>query len=201
MNRPASRNNALTNIAPSNGSPIPNFNYTKDVYNLTTESTTNYLSFNVNTEDRNAKVTGHTRQLLEPRKNVREIVVTAENGDTKVYTINVTRPQTDETRLKKLAVTGYELEENFDASVYKYHLKVPNSKKVLYASDIKFETVDPNARVETSGDLVLSTTNENIYELRVRAVDGHTIETYRILIDRSSGMILQLKNYSLSRGL
>ncbi len=200
VNRPASTNNALTNITPSNGSLIPNFNYTKDVYNLTTESTTNYLSFNVNTEDRNAKVTGHTRQLLEPGKNVREIVVTAENGETKTYTINVTRPQTDETRLKKLAVTGYEFEENFDASIFTYHLKVPNSKKVLYASDIKFETVDPNARVETSGDLVLSTTNENIYELRVRAVDGYTIETYRILIDRSSGNDSTIKELQFESG-
>ncbi|QNN60631.1 cadherin-like beta sandwich domain-containing protein [Erysipelothrix inopinata] len=200
LTRPASDNNALTNIKPSNGALTPNFIYTEDTYQLNTESVTNTLSFDVSTEDRNARITGHERKLLPTGESVRVIKVTAENGDVKEYTINIGRAKTDETRLSNLSVKGYKLQEPFQEDVFTYHLKVPNSKTNLKSDEVIFDLVDKHATVEKTGVLELKTAQENIYEIRVRAVDGYTMQTYRIIVEREVGDNSKLKNIEFESG-
>ncbi|MEG0726442.1 MAG: cadherin-like beta sandwich domain-containing protein [Erysipelothrix sp.] len=200
LTRPASNNNALTNIKPSNGALTPNFIYTEDTYQLNTESVTNTLSFDVSTEDRNARVTGHERKLLPTGESVRVIKVTAENGDVKEYTINIGRAKTDETRLSNLSVKGFKLQEAFQDDVFTYHLKVPNSKTNLKSEEVIFDLVDKHATVEKTGTLELKTAQENIYEIRVRAVDGYTMQTYRIIVEREVGDNSKLKAIEFESG-
>jgi len=187
VNRPASNNANLIDIIPSVGELTPSFSYTKDDYNIYLDSSASLLSFTVVTEDRFAKTSGTEPMVVPDGASVREIVVTAEDGTTKTYTIHIHKDRTDEARLKSLKIEGYTLNEVFDKDKHDYTLSVPNSKNVVLSSEIEALPIDANATVTKTSSLILSSTATNIYTIIVTAKDGFTKETYTIAIDREKG--------------
>ena len=201
MNRPASSNNSLVNIKPSSGGLAPNFIYTENKYTLNVDTATTTLYFDVNTEDKNATVSGHEKQIVEVGTSQRMISVKAENGDIKQYTIDIVKNDTNNAYLKSLQVLDGVIAPKFDESTFTYELTVPNDKKMIYASEIKFVAADSNATVALSGNLNLVTgVIPNVYEIRVTAIDGFTSLTYRINIFRESSKEAVIEELEFSSG-
>ncbi len=105
-------------------------------YNVTVPNDVEKINVYAKTQDSNAKITSGTGDHnLNVGENAIQVVVTAENGNTQTYTINVKReekakeenkvpenvPASD---LKKLEVKGYKITPEFSASVYEYKLDV-----------------------------------------------------------------------------
>lgn len=105
-------------------------------YNVTVPNDVEKINVYAKTQDPNAKITSGTGDHnLNVGENAIQVVVTAENGNTQTYTINVKReekakeenkvpenvPASD---LKKLEVKGYKITPEFSASVYEYKLDV-----------------------------------------------------------------------------
>ncbi len=105
-------------------------------YNVTVPNDVEKINVYAKTQDPNAKITSGTGDHnLNVGENAIQVVVTAENGNTQTYTINVKReekakeenkvpenvPASD---LKKLEVKGYKITPEFSANVYEYKLDV-----------------------------------------------------------------------------
>ena len=80
------------------------------------DSSVSLLSFDVTTEDRYATVKGTDAEVVPDGESTRTIIVTAEDGSTKSYTIHVYKDRTDEARLSNLSMSGYKFNETFISS-------------------------------------------------------------------------------------
>lgn len=198
--RPASNKNHLIDLVPSVGELTPAFSYTKDEYSISLDSSASLLSFTVTTEDRFAKVEGADPQVIPDGESTREIIVTAEDGSKKTYTIHVHKDRTDEARLKSLVIDGYTLNETFDKDQFRYTLRVPNNKNVILSSEVEALPLDSNATVSKTSSLILSSTATNIYTVIVTAPDGFTRETYTIAIEREKGSDSTLSKLAFAFG-
>ena len=187
VNKEASTNNMLIELTPNVGVLEPSFTYGEKEYELNLDSSASVLFFVVSTEDGTAKVTGIDSQVIPDGESTREIIVTSESGVSSIYTIHVNKQRADNALLSLLKVNGYDFEEEFDPNVFEYHLKVPNSKKILTASEIITKTQDINARVNKTSSINLSTKDYNEYTITVTAQDGFTKQDYKIIIDRELG--------------
>lgn len=201
IHRPASTDNFLTEIIPSVGTLEPAFSYYGTEYNLKLDSSASLLSFDVSTSDRFASVTGTDIQVVPDGTSTREIIVTAEDGTERKYTIHVTKNRTDEARLSSLSMNGYTFNETFDKDTFTYTLTVPNTKKTLLASEIEATPIDPNAKVEKASSIVLSSASTNIYTIVVTAQDGFTKQTYYINIEREKGSEARLASLKFNVGV
>ena len=153
-------------------------------YNLTLGNADSLLSFEVATEDRFATVTGDEEQTVPDGESTRKIIVTAENGDTKTYTININRIRTDDARLKSLEIKSYTLDQEFNSDVYEYTLTVPNDKFVFTENEIIATPLYEDTKVYPTSSIELSVLKLNKYEIKTIAPDGYTTQTYIINIIR-----------------
>lgn len=187
VSREASNNNSLIDLIPSVGTLTPTFDYTLDTYTLHLDSSVSLLSFTAVTEDQFAHVTGIEKEVVPDGESTREIVVTAEDGSTKTYTVRVYKERTDEARLKSLKMNGYQFQEVFNSDRFQYTLTVPNNKNIILSSEIEAIPLDSNATITKTSSLVLSSAATNIYTIIVTAPDGFTTQTYTIAIERAKG--------------
>ena len=137
VNRAKSSNNHLIELLPSVGELVPNFAYGEQNYTLTVSTGDSLLSFEYNTEDRYAKVTGTEQEEIPDGTSTRKIVVTAEDGSKREYIVTVIKNRTDDARLKSLSVDGYTLEEEFNENKFIYTLKVPKEVEKLTQASVK----------------------------------------------------------------
>lgn len=200
INRPASNNNYLTDLVPNVGSLEPNFSYEELNYTLNLDSSSSLLYFDAITEDENAIVDGEKSKVISDGTSLREIIVTAEDGSKRTYTITVNKERSDNAKLSSLSVEGYTLDEEFSSDLYEYHLTVPNSKKTITPNEVITVTSDKNATVQKDSTLTLSTKEQNEYIVTVIAKDGFTKQDYKIIITREKGNNSLLSNLSVKKG-
>ena len=211
--KPASDNNHLIELIPSIGELTPEFSYDVDpstaedrTYTLNLDSSAAYLSFEAITEDDNATVSGLDRRLVPDGKSTREIIVTAEDGTTRTYIININKERSDDASLTNLYVQGYDfIDENnnvvsFDKDVYDYYISVPNNKIMLLQSEVVATATDSNSVITKAANLTLQTKTDNIYTVLVTAPDGFTKQTYRIHIKRELNNVASLNSLTVNKG-
>lgn len=142
-----------------------------------------------------AKVTGTGTKNLEKGKNTLSVVVTAEDGTTKTYTINVTRQGEDDEEehtenvqdkysgdgLASLKVGDLELTPKFDTNIYEYKVKYIGEDEKI---DIDATATDPYYTVEVTGNQNLKE-GENIITILVSDPDGNNVATYQVTINKS----------------
>ena len=90
-----SSDNNLKSLTVEGFSLSPEFNKSTLSYNVTVLATTTKVNINASVNDSKAKVSGTGEKDVVEGTNTFEIVVTAENGTTKTYTINVVVPEKD----------------------------------------------------------------------------------------------------------
>ena len=86
-----SKNNYLSYLGVDNFEISPAFDKDTDSYSLTVENEVTAINVSGNREDSKSSVNGLGEYGLEEGNNIIEVVVTAQNGSSRTYTLNVTR--------------------------------------------------------------------------------------------------------------
>ena len=191
-----SKNNYLSSLAVSNTNIT--FNRNTLVYNLST--TSDNVQISATKDDNKASVTGTGRFNLNYGTNTYRINVTAENGSTRTYTININREDTrsSNNNLKSLTLSKGNL--NFNKSTTTYNVDVDKDTTSL---KIEASLEDVKASFENGfgpRTINLNPGNNTIY-IKVRNEIGN-VKTYTININREDGKSSDstLKDIKLSEG-
>ena len=191
-----SKNNYLSSLVVSN----TNISFNRDtlVYNLST--TSDNVQISATKDDNKASVTGTGRFNLNYGTNTHRVNVTAENGSTRTYTININREDTrsSNNNLKSLTLSKGNL--NFNKSTTTYNVDVDKD-----TTSVKIEATleDVKASFENGfgpRTINLNPGNNTIY-IKVRNEIGN-VKTYTININREDGKSSDstLKEIKLSEG-
>lgn len=174
-----SSNNDLKSLKIEQYELVPAFDPDVTEYSMKISENSDALIVDAEAEDEKAevKITGNDELLTG--ENVIEILVTAEDGSTKKYTINVTKGEELKTSLSELNVAGYTLTPEFDSNVYEYTLEVNdlNVKSLEISAKANVEDAD----IEILGNEELKQ-GENIITILVKSDDNEEVLTYQIVV-------------------
>ncbi len=133
------------------------------------------LKATVNNSKATVKITGDENFVTG--NNIVKVVVTAEDGTTKTYTITVVKSAYGHAPLLDLEVKGYELSPEFEPDKYKYTVDAVGITGV----ELDYVLADKNSKVTIEGadDLKVG---ENTVKLIVTEKDG-TVTTYTITVN------------------
>lgn len=142
-------------------------------------------------QDSNAKVSGLGTKKLEEGMNDLSIVVTAEDGTEKIYTIQVTRESAGSSSeegtevpgegLESLKIGDLELTPAFSTDVYEYTAKYIGEETKV---DVEAIATNPEYTVEITGNDGLKE-GENIVTILVTDADGENVATYQVTVNKS----------------
>ena len=141
---PKSGNNNLSGLSLSTGSI--NFSPGNTSYSVNVAASVTSITIDATKEDSKASVSGTGTKSLGYGNNTFNVVVTAENGSKKTYTINVNRAddRSKNNNLKSLSFSNAKLKTNFDPNKTSYDISVPYEVSKL---DIKAVAQDGKARI------------------------------------------------------
>ena len=153
--------------------------------------------------DSKAKVTGTGKVKLDVGENKLNVVVTAEDGTTKTYTINVTRAASEEENtdntenpeetpaieqpeektlaLQTLSIKNVNLSPKFDPEKYEYTVGITED---LSSLDIEAKANEENATVEIIGNENLQQ-GENTITILVSNSETDESATYQITVNKN----------------
>ena len=176
-------NNYLSALSITGYTISPAFNKNTTSYSLTVPNDVSSVTVNATKESAKETLTGTGNKSLSVGANNISVVVTAENGDKRTYTITVTRQsasqKSSDNSLKDLSVPGYTLSPAFSKDNLDYTLKVPNDATKI---DVKAITNDEKSSVKVVGNTDLKV-GENVVTIEVTAEDGSK-KTYKITVTR-----------------
>ena len=161
-------------------------------YNVTVPEDVESVEVYATASDSRATISGTGTKSLNIGENALSVVVTAEDGTTKTYTINVTRQgEQEETAgeedtggkngLSNIRITDLELSPSFATDVYEYTVKYIGEDTAL---DIQAVATDPDYIVEILGNEGLQE-GENIITILVSDEDGNNVATYQLTVNKS----------------
>lgn len=189
VNRADNRsNNALLgSITIDNGK----LNFDKNVFMYDVRVLNEVSTINVvaTPEDSKAKVKVDSPKSLKEGDNKVVIKVTAENGATQEYSINIKRLKVgevlgDNPNIANIIITGYNI--NFNPMTTSYNLKLDNKTKSLNISVVMQEE---GATYQINGNNDLK--NGDIITINTTSMDG-TQNTYKIIIEKSNAQMFIL---------
>lgn len=175
------------------------FKYGITSYEVSVPESTETIEVYATAQDAKAKITGTGKKALEKGENAVQIVVTAEDGTKKTYTINIIREiqQEEETSnviennekqtskegkgLAELKINNLELAPTFKTNIYEYTVKYIGEDTKL---NIETKTTEEDYEVEVIGNHNLEE-GENIITLLVTKKDGENIATYQVKVEKS----------------
>ena len=185
------------------------FKVSKTSYDVTVPNDIEKVTVYATAQDKKATIKGNGTQKLNVGKNALNVVVTAEDGTTKTYTINVTREEakndknettdnttsdsttsensenkesTSESDLKKLSIKGYTLSPAFSPNVYEYKVNVNGDVSSL---DIETEGTNHSVSIDIVGNENL-TDGENTITLLVYNEETKQNSTYQIIVNKTN---------------
>lgn len=176
-------------------------------YDITVPNDVETIEIYAKAQDSKAKISGIGSKKLEEGKNTSSIVVTAEDGTQKTYTINVTREENkdednDEENsdeevskgLSELKIEDLKLTPEFKTDIYEYKVDYIGDETKLNINTI---ATDTNYVVEVTGNEDLKE-GENIITILVSDIEGNNIATYQVTVNKSlvneEPMILESQN-------
>lgn len=183
---PPSSNANLSSLSINGYTLTPVFNANTTTYTLTVPNDTSEITVNAAKVDTKASVTGTGKKTLNVGNNTVSIVVTAEDGTKKIYTINVVREEESEVpeldsdaTLKSLSIGGYTLSPTFKPTVTNYTIKVGKN-----ITGLKVDAVvnSSKGKVTITGDSGWTKEKNNVL-IKVTAEDGST-KTYVITVEK-----------------
>ena len=162
-------------------------------YNVTVPNDTTSVEVYATAQSSSAKVNGTGKKSLELGTNKIDVVVTAEDGTTKTYTINITRQEGTEANteivqeqysgdgLASLKIGDLALSPNFDTTIYEYTVKYIGEETKL---EITATATDPYYTIDIIGNENLQE-GENIINILVSDPDDENVATYQITVNKS----------------
>ncbi|MBO5475267.1 MAG: cadherin-like beta sandwich domain-containing protein [Bacilli bacterium] len=183
VKRAASDNNFLKNLFVNGYTLSPKFNKNTlnyEVEVLATKATFSSSDVTAILEDSTASISYDETMNLSfvPSDNFFKITVTAQNGDERVYTINVKRKKSSDATLKLLNLTGGSLNPEFNKSRNEYTLTLPYGGKEFTIEGI---ANDDNATVSGNGTYNIDSIITPSIIITVTAQDG-TFNSYKFNI-------------------
>lgn len=181
----ASSVNTLSSLNISAGAI--NFSSTVTTYNVTVNAST--ITISATATDSHATVSGTGKKTLKHGANKFEIIVTAEDGSKKTYTINVTRPDNRSSNNKLNSLTLSEVKINFDKNKTDYEISVKND-----ISEIKIDgkAEDNKSKVEGLGTKKLNV-GKNIFVIKVIA-ENESVTEYKVVVIRGQDELVTDNN-------
>lgn len=175
MEAPKSSNNYLSALSVTDGKI--KFNRTTTSYKVTVDYDVSSVKISATTEDAKAKVNGTGTHELNLYNNDLKVVVTAENGSTRTYTVTIIRKDKDgntrelssDVSLSSLKITGYSIV--FDTNTKEYTVLLKDNKLLNIVAIPSNEA----ATVEVSNPESYATGN-NVIKIKVIAENGATDE-------------------------
>ena len=160
-------------------------------YSVTVPADTENVEVYAEAQDSNATVTGTGTVNLQEGENTVNVVVTAEDGTTKTYTITITRETAEDTGenteiiegegLANLSIQNIELSPKFETNVYEYTAKYIGEDTSL---QIEANPTNEEYQVEIVGNENLQE-GENLITILVSDSDGNNVATYQITVNKS----------------
>ena len=166
-------------------------------YNVTVPEDVESVEVYATASDSKATIAGTGNKTLQYGANALNVVVTAENGTTKTYTINVTREGTEENAeeqpeedtentevvngLSNITIKDLELKPAFSSDVYEYTVDYIGEATSL---DIQAVATDPSYTVEMLGNEELKE-GENTITILVSDTEGNNVATYQLTVNKS----------------
>ena len=166
-------------------------------YNVTVPEDVESVEVYATAQDSGATISGTGNRTLQYGANALNVVVTAEDGTTKTYTINVTREGSEETEeeqpeentedteiingLSNITIKDLELEPAFSSDVYEYTVDYIGEATSL---DIETVATDPSYTVEILGNEELKE-GENTITILVSDSEGNNVATYQLTVNKS----------------
>ena len=145
-------------------------------YNVTVPNDVESVNVYAKTQDTKARITsGIGNHNLDIGNNNINVIVTAEDGSTQTYTINVTREEKAEEEvednptsqieqnefdLKKLEIKGYKLSPEFSGNTYEYKLNVNSDVTEL---EVITEGLNDKINIEVVGNTDLKERRKHYY--------------------------------------
>lgn len=167
------------------------FTPNKTEYDVTVPDDVDSIQIYATLQDSKAKILGTGTKGLNYGLNEFTITVTAEDGTTKDYILNITRGGEENTEnvseeylgdgLASLNIENLELSPSFDTNIYEYTVKYIGEKTNL---DITAEATDPYYVVEVTGNEDLQE-GENLITILVSDPDEENIATYQVTVNKS----------------
>ena len=192
--RNISSNSDLASLGSSVGTFDKEFDRDVTMYTLTVPYDTESVLLSGSTFDVYATVSGLILYELTSEETIATIVVTAEDGSTKVYTVKIVKEAKEDNSvsassisytyssnnyLKALEIDGYDID--FDKDVNEYIIKVDSDVKSL---DIKAIAEDNRASVEITGNENFKT-GDNTVIIKVTAENGDVNE-YKLIVNKKA---------------
>lgn len=185
---PLSTNNNLKSLTVSNATLSPAFSTAATAYSAgTVDFSVSKLNINAVAEDAKASVSISGNNLAVGNNTVK-IVVKAESGAAKTYTIKVTRKQdpnykpSSNTALAGLSVDGFLISPPFQNGVDKYVVWLPYETTAITA---KAAPADGKASVAVNGGTELVAGSDNTVTVTCTAEDGSK-KDYTIIAKRAA---------------
>lgn len=174
------------------------FKYGTTSYEVVVPEDTEVVEVYAKTQQAKATVTGTGKKNLEKGENKAEVVVTAEDGTKKTYTINIIREikqeeeeesntgkettnEKEKKGLAELKIDKLNLVPEFKTDVYEYKVKYIGENTIL---DIETKPTSENYVVEITGNENLKE-GENIITILVSGENGDNVATYQITVNKS----------------
>lgn len=175
------------------------FSKDKTSYSVTVPNDVDSLKVSYKTADSKAKVKVTGNDNLEVGTNNIKVVVTAEDGTTKTYTIKVTKLATEDSKpgnvidedsdldlyLTSLSVEGLELSPAFDKNVFSYTTTIDMDTNDMSEVKVNAEANDSKATVEITGNTNL-VEGENLINIVVKGTDSSEQTVYQITVNKIS---------------
>lgn len=161
-------------------------------YSVTVPNSVKSVKVYATAKESSAKVEGTGTIDLEEGKNKAEVVVTAKDGSTKTYTINIKRLKAGESELTsnateldenlgltKLEIEGCTIEPSFNKDTHQYTVDVPTKQQSL---KIASEATSENAKVIVKGNTNLIK-GQNIVNIMVTDDNENSVSTYQLYVN------------------
>lgn len=184
-----SSNNNLSNLG-IKPNDFTGFTPSKTSYDVEVPADVTEVEVYATAQNSSAKITGTGKQELKDGENELSVVVTAEDGSQKTYTINVNKESKEveeaaasiEKGLSSLKIDGVDISPEFKTDVYEYTAKYVGEEEKI---DVKAVATDPKYEVEVTGNKEL-VDGENIITILVSDDEGENVATYQINLTRTS---------------
>ena len=172
------------------------FKYGTTSYKVVVPEDTETVEVYAKTQHAKATVTGTGKKKLEKGENKAEVVVTAEDGTKRTYTIHIIREaQQEEAKeiegenvnnkvsngLAELKINNLSLSPTFKTEVYEYKVRYIGEDTKL---NIQTKPTSENYVVEVTGNENLKE-GENIINVLVSEENGDNVATYQITVNKS----------------
>ena len=167
-------------------------------YNVKVPKSVESVELYAKTADSKAQLSGTGIKKLDNGENQLTVTVTAEDGTTKTYTVNVTREEESEENtsntitspssssshskgLSELKIEGITLSPSFNPAIYEYKAKYEGDDIKL---NITAKPSNSSYIVDITGNKDLKE-GENVITILVSEKDGTNVATYQVLLEKS----------------